>query len=186
VRNWCQLHLRRADFSLGCAPVQHPKLASTLTSALPLSLLVAPQWYCPSARADENTRVDDERTPWEKRRSEQRKWDAALPYDLEMESRKVGWRDPALVYDEENDLFSFSDGRFAFSLGVVVGLCKVCELCLYRIPGSSVRAKQGPKSTDAPAHQNIVSGPLSEVRQIGPKIWPPGRCAELRKCPIVS
>jgi hypothetical protein len=47
--------------------------------------------------------------------SEQRKWDAALLYELEMESRKVGWGDPALVYAEEKDLFRFTDGRFAFS-----------------------------------------------------------------------
>ena len=40
---------------------------------------------------------------------------AALRYELEMESRKVGWRDPALIYDEEEDLFRFRDGRFAFS-----------------------------------------------------------------------
>ena len=33
-----------------------------------------------------------------------------------MESRKVGWREPALVYDEEKDLFGFTDGRFAFSV----------------------------------------------------------------------
>jgi hypothetical protein len=45
--------------------------------------------------------VDYKRTPWEKRRSEQRKRDAALRYDLEMESRKVGWGDPALVHDED-------------------------------------------------------------------------------------
>jgi hypothetical protein len=31
-----------------------------------------------------------------------------------MESRKVGWEDPALVYDEEKDLFHFRNGRFAF------------------------------------------------------------------------
>ena len=59
---------------------------------------------CASACAEENTRVG-ERTPWAKRRSEQRKADAALRYYLEMESRKVGWGDPALVYDEEKDLF---------------------------------------------------------------------------------
>jgi hypothetical protein len=47
--------------------------------------------------------VDYERTPWSKRRSEQRKRDAALRYSLEMESRKVGWGDPALVYDQEKD-----------------------------------------------------------------------------------
>jgi hypothetical protein len=32
-----------------------------------------------------------------------------------MESRKVGWQDPTLVYDEEKDLLRFRDGRFAFS-----------------------------------------------------------------------
>jgi hypothetical protein len=32
-----------------------------------------------------------------------------------MESRKVGWGDPALVYGEEKNLFRFADGRFAFS-----------------------------------------------------------------------
>jgi hypothetical protein len=59
--------------------------------------------------------VDYERTPWEKRRSDQRKRDAALRYSLEIESRNLGWGDPALVYDEEKDLFRFRDGRFAFS-----------------------------------------------------------------------
>jgi hypothetical protein len=34
---------------------------------------------------------------------------------LEMESRKVGWGDPALVYDEERERFRFVDGKFAFS-----------------------------------------------------------------------
>jgi hypothetical protein len=47
--------------------------------------------------------------------SEQTKRHAALRYDLEMESRKVGWADPTLVYDEEKDLFRFRDRRFAFS-----------------------------------------------------------------------
>ena len=59
--------------------------------------------------------MGDESTPRAKRHSEQRKRDAALHYDLAMESRKVGWGDPALVYDEEQDLFRFRDGRFAFS-----------------------------------------------------------------------
>ena len=59
--------------------------------------------------------MDYTRTPWAKRRSEQRKRDAALRYYLEMESRKAGLGDPALVYDEEKDLFRFRDGRFAFS-----------------------------------------------------------------------
>jgi hypothetical protein len=40
--------------------------------------------------------VDSERAPWARRRSfsEQRKRDAALRYDLEMESHKVGLGDP--------------------------------------------------------------------------------------------
>ena len=59
--------------------------------------------------------MGNERAPWAKRRSEQRKRDAALRYYLEMDSRKVGWQDPALVYGEEKNLFRFSDGRFAFS-----------------------------------------------------------------------
>jgi len=49
--------------------------------------------------------VDDESAPWTKLRSEQRKRDAALCSELEMESRKVGWGDSALVYDEGKDLF---------------------------------------------------------------------------------
>jgi hypothetical protein len=59
----------------------------------------------------------DEMASWAKRRSEteQRKRDAELLYDLEVEFRKHGWGDPALVYDEERDLFRFIDGRFAFS-----------------------------------------------------------------------
>jgi len=59
--------------------------------------------------------VENEKAPWAKRRSELRKRDAALRYELEMECRKVGWGDPALVYDEEKDLFCFRDGRFGFS-----------------------------------------------------------------------
>src|SRR5215211_4311371 len=43
--------------------------------------------------------------------------------------------------------------------------------------------REGPESTDAPAVPNFVSGAPSEVRRKGPKIWPPGRCAEPRKCP---
>jgi hypothetical protein len=31
------------------------------------------------------------------------------------QDRTEGWGDPALLYDEENDLFRFRDGRFAFS-----------------------------------------------------------------------
>jgi hypothetical protein len=57
----------------------------------------------------------DENTPRAKLGSKQRKRDTALRYELEMEGRKVGWGDPTLVYDEEKDLFRFTDGRFAFS-----------------------------------------------------------------------
>jgi len=44
--------------------------------------------------------VGNERAPWAKRRSEQRKRDATLRYSLEMESCKLGWGETALVYDE--------------------------------------------------------------------------------------
>ena len=47
--------------------------------------------------------------------TEQRRRDAELLYELEMEFRKLGWSDPALVYDEEKDHFRFTDGKFAFS-----------------------------------------------------------------------
>jgi hypothetical protein len=59
--------------------------------------------------------VGNERAPRAKPHSEQRQRIAALRYYLEMESRKVGWRDPALVYDEEKDLSCFREGRFVFS-----------------------------------------------------------------------
>ena len=60
----------------------------------------------------------DKRAPWAPRRSEteQRRMDAELLYDLEMEFRRQSFlADPALVYDEEHDLFRFRDGKFAFS-----------------------------------------------------------------------
>ena len=38
--------------------------------------------------------MGNERAPWAKRRSEQRKRDAELRYDLEMKSRKAGWETP--------------------------------------------------------------------------------------------
>ncbi len=47
--------------------------------------------------------------------SEMRRLRAEVLYDLEVELRKIGWGDPAFVYDEEHDLFRFTDGRFAFS-----------------------------------------------------------------------
>jgi hypothetical protein len=57
------------------------------------------------------------RTPWAPKRAEaeQRRMNARLLYDLEMEFRNLGWGNPAYVYDEERDLFRFHDGRFAFS-----------------------------------------------------------------------
>ncbi len=59
--------------------------------------------------------MDD--TSWFPNRSpsELRRRRAAVLYDLEVELRKIGWGDPAYVYDEERDLFRFRDGRFAFS-----------------------------------------------------------------------
>jgi hypothetical protein len=48
--------------------------------------------------------------------TEQRKRKARFLYDFETEWRKHGWGDPAFVYDEEKDLFRWTDGRFAFSL----------------------------------------------------------------------
>lgn len=48
--------------------------------------------------------------------ADKRKTIARTYYDLEMELRRQGWgADPALVYDEERDLFRFHDGKFAFS-----------------------------------------------------------------------
>jgi hypothetical protein len=66
------------------------------------------------------------KTPWAKRRSEfeQRRRAAKIVYELEMECRRQSWgADPALVYDEEKDLFSFRDGRFAFSREHADGIC---------------------------------------------------------------
>ena len=59
--------------------------------------------------------MGNERAPCGEMNSEQRKRDAALRYDLEMESRKAGWGDSALVYDEEKEVFRFVDGKFASS-----------------------------------------------------------------------
>ena len=47
--------------------------------------------------------------------AEQRKMNARLLSDFEVECREQGWGDPAFVYDEEKDLFRWTDGRFAFS-----------------------------------------------------------------------
>ena len=55
--------------------------------------------------------------PWPPRRSEMEKskMQARLLYDFEVECREQGWGDPAFVYDEDKDLFRWTDGRFAFS-----------------------------------------------------------------------
>ena len=50
-----------------------------------------------------------------RKESELRKIRARLLYDFEMECREQSWGDPAFVYDEEKDLFRWTDGRFAFS-----------------------------------------------------------------------
>ena len=47
--------------------------------------------------------------------TERRRALAHTYYDFEAECREQGWGDPAFVYDEEHDLFCFTDGRFAFS-----------------------------------------------------------------------
>lgn len=61
--------------------------------------------------------MNNERAPWPPKRSEaeQLRRDTRLLNDLEVEYGKVGWGDPAYVYDEEKDLFRWTDGRFAFS-----------------------------------------------------------------------
>ena len=59
----------------------------------------------------------DGRAPWAPKRTEaeQRKMDAELHYNLETEFRKIGWGNSTYVHDEEQSLFRFTDGRFAFS-----------------------------------------------------------------------
>jgi hypothetical protein len=54
---------------------------------------------------------------WFRKRSEaqKRRMYARLLYDSEVECSGQGWGDPAFVYDEEKDLFRWTDGRFAFS-----------------------------------------------------------------------
>ena len=47
--------------------------------------------------------------------TEHRRITARTFYDFEVECREQGWGDPAFVYDEEKDLFRWTDGRFAFS-----------------------------------------------------------------------
>jgi (p)ppGpp synthase/HD superfamily hydrolase len=47
--------------------------------------------------------------------TERRKNRARLSHDFEVERRKLGLGDLAFVYEEEKDLFRWTDGRFAFS-----------------------------------------------------------------------
>ena len=47
--------------------------------------------------------------------AERRRTLARTHYELEVECRRQDWGDPAFVYDEEHDLFRFTDGKFAFS-----------------------------------------------------------------------
>jgi hypothetical protein len=58
-----------------------------------------------------------EQASWPPKRSEteKRRMAARLFYDFEVECRAQGWGDPAFVYDEEKDLFRWTDGKFAFS-----------------------------------------------------------------------
>jgi hypothetical protein len=47
--------------------------------------------------------------------AERRKILVRTYYDFEVECRRQGWGDPALVYDADKYLFRWTDGRFAFS-----------------------------------------------------------------------
>ncbi len=53
--------------------------------------------------------------PGPRSEAEQRRRDCEHLYDLEIEFHKVGWGDPALIYDEVKGLFRFTDGCFNFS-----------------------------------------------------------------------
>ena len=46
----------------------------------------------------------------ERRESDLRRGRARTLYDFEVECRRQGWGDPAFVYDEEHDLFRWTDG----------------------------------------------------------------------------
>ncbi len=47
--------------------------------------------------------------------SEMRRRRAAALYEIETIFREEGWPSEDFVYDEENDLYRFPDGEFAFS-----------------------------------------------------------------------
>lgn len=70
---------------------------------------------CPPLTLVDNPLMD-ERAPWARKRSEtEQRRNAQRLYELGVEFCEVGCEDPALVYDEEKDLFGFVDGRFACS-----------------------------------------------------------------------
>jgi hypothetical protein len=54
---------------------------------------------------------------WSSRYTEaqKRKITAQTFYEFEIEARRQGWGDPAFIYDEEKDLFRWTDSKFAFS-----------------------------------------------------------------------
>ena len=83
-------------------------------SALSLTLIHPSAWKTHSHRCPP-TPLRRQITLGETTLRAEKKSDTALRYDLEMESRNVEWGNPALVYDEEKDLFRFRDGSFAFS-----------------------------------------------------------------------
>jgi hypothetical protein len=76
------------------------------------SFIGAAKRHCPRTNLQENPGIG-----WFGKLSEaeQRKRNARLLYDFEVECRRPGWGDAAFVYDEEKDLFRWTDGRFAFS-----------------------------------------------------------------------
>jgi hypothetical protein len=61
--------------------------------------------------------MDRGRGFFERRRSEaeRRRILARTYYDFEVACQEQGWEDPAFVYDEEHELFRWTESRFAFS-----------------------------------------------------------------------
>jgi hypothetical protein len=53
--------------------------------------------------------------------SQRRRIQAEAMFDVELLLRKEGMGDPQLLYDEEQELFRFRDGRIAFSRGRLTG-----------------------------------------------------------------
>jgi hypothetical protein len=71
----------------------------------------------PTSRCGCGAAVDNRSMGWFERRheSELRRIAARTLYNFEVECRRQGWGDPAFLYDEEKDLFRWTDGKFAFS-----------------------------------------------------------------------